>query len=83
MRTLTPMAEKGAFVCQPVSSASGRRILREGFTGLLCEAASSAAGNIGDTANGGLVLTDGVKRLVARKNFLFGAKFYHIKHPPN
>ena len=66
MRTLTPMAEKGAFVCQPVTSASERRVLREGFAGLFCEAASSAAGSAAETANGGLVLTDGVKRSVAR-----------------
>ena len=64
MRTLTPMAEKGAFVCQPVTSASERRILREGFAGLICEAASSAAGNAAETANGGLVLTAGAKRSV-------------------
>ena len=71
MRTLTPMAEKGAFVCQPVTSASERRVLREGFAGLFCEAASSAAGNAAETANGGLVLTDGVKRSVTMTNLLF------------
>ena len=57
MRTLTPIVEKGAFVCQPVSSASDRRLLREGFAKLFCEASASP-----EVANGGLVLTDGVKR---------------------
>ena len=57
MRSLTPMAEKGAFVCQPVTSASDRRLLREGFAKLFCEASASA-----EVVNGGLTLTDGVKR---------------------
>ena len=72
MRTLTPMAEKGAFVCQPVTSAPERRILREGLAGLFCETASSAAaGSAAETGDGGLVLTDGVKRSVTIKNCLF------------
>ena len=47
------MAEKGAFVCQPVTSASDRRLLREGFAKVFCDA---------EVVNGGLALTDGMKR---------------------
>ena len=59
MRTLTPMAEKSAFVCQPVTSAADRRLLRERFAKLFCEASTNS-----ENFNGELVLTDGVKRSV-------------------
>ena len=59
MSIFTPMVEKSSFVCQPLTSASERRALRDGFAKLFREAIGGGEG---------FDLSGGVKRFTGSRS---------------